>query len=312
MTRKEFDELYLGKAVHCPTEELANEFLKLADSVGYRWGRGDSLLDYNYWDYFEDNILYHINAFGVGCSNKSNTTGYVEFKGNFKFKIGDMVRVLSSGAAYPNYKNWFKANHILGAEDYEKRFISYNSPKVGEVYIVKEFGKHEIFRRNPNLYAIEDLSTKQVYLIEEKGLELHELKIDDRPITKLIQIGVDFGFRNNNDLFKPIQKAIDRIVYNTPAPIFYEEKLIKLVVVNEKKREVIIRWADNTKTKSVCSKDDEFSVTVGFAIAFTRKFFKNDKRLLRYIEKKLPKYKPSKKTEAEQFNLKKELKRWGF
>ena len=35
MTREQFDKLYLGKAVHCESEELADEFLKLADSVGY-------------------------------------------------------------------------------------------------------------------------------------------------------------------------------------------------------------------------------------------------------------------------------------
>ena len=32
MTIEEFEELYLGKAVHCDTKEKTNEFLALADS----------------------------------------------------------------------------------------------------------------------------------------------------------------------------------------------------------------------------------------------------------------------------------------
>ena len=47
---KQFDDLYLGKAVHCDTKEKANKFLELAHGVGYSWGRGNfrSLLDFNY------------------------------------------------------------------------------------------------------------------------------------------------------------------------------------------------------------------------------------------------------------------------
>lgn len=44
MNREEFDKLYLGKAVHCDTEEKANEFLALADSVEYKWIWGESLI----------------------------------------------------------------------------------------------------------------------------------------------------------------------------------------------------------------------------------------------------------------------------
>ena len=48
MTREEFNKLYLGKAVHCDTEEKADEFLALADSVGYRWFSGRSLIGNNF------------------------------------------------------------------------------------------------------------------------------------------------------------------------------------------------------------------------------------------------------------------------
>jgi len=37
INKQEFDEKYIGKnlVVHCKTEELANELLKLANSFGY-------------------------------------------------------------------------------------------------------------------------------------------------------------------------------------------------------------------------------------------------------------------------------------
>ena len=45
MTKQQFDDLYLGKAVHCDTEEKANKFLELAHGVGYKWSSGMSLLE---------------------------------------------------------------------------------------------------------------------------------------------------------------------------------------------------------------------------------------------------------------------------
>lgn len=60
MTLKEFNELYLDKAVHCETEELANEFLELADSFGYKWFSGHKLTLFNEWDMCKDQTCYMI------------------------------------------------------------------------------------------------------------------------------------------------------------------------------------------------------------------------------------------------------------
>ena len=58
MTKQQFDDLYLGKAVHCDTEEKANKFLVLAHGVGYKWCNGESLLEYNYYQsHLEKNLL---------------------------------------------------------------------------------------------------------------------------------------------------------------------------------------------------------------------------------------------------------------
>lgn len=60
MTKKEFDAVYLGKAVHCDTEEKALEFLALADSFSYRWKRGNSLIEKSYWDVYEEKTHYFV------------------------------------------------------------------------------------------------------------------------------------------------------------------------------------------------------------------------------------------------------------
>ena len=54
MTRKEFDSLYLGKAVHCKTDELADEFLELASKFGYY------ITVHNY-NRFKENTCYRLN-----------------------------------------------------------------------------------------------------------------------------------------------------------------------------------------------------------------------------------------------------------
>ena len=60
ITKEKFDAFYVGEkiAVYCPTEELANEFLKKADEFGYKWNSGDKYTDTNYYDF--PNICYCI------------------------------------------------------------------------------------------------------------------------------------------------------------------------------------------------------------------------------------------------------------
>lgn len=64
MTRQEFDKLYNGKAVWCKTQELANEFLTLADSVGYKWAfSGDPLLGNTHWLMYEHKTVYFVDSY---------------------------------------------------------------------------------------------------------------------------------------------------------------------------------------------------------------------------------------------------------
>jgi len=63
MTKKEFLKLYKGKAVWCKTEELANEFLELADGFGLKWTSGDKLTEYNNYNEYEKETCYFVRSF---------------------------------------------------------------------------------------------------------------------------------------------------------------------------------------------------------------------------------------------------------
>lgn len=58
-----FDKIFLDKAVWCKTEELANEFLALTASFGYKWFSGKKLTDNNYWQQYKENTCYHYSQF---------------------------------------------------------------------------------------------------------------------------------------------------------------------------------------------------------------------------------------------------------
>ena len=58
MTKEQFHELYLGKAVHCDTEEKAKEFLSLAHGFGYKWRSGTFLIYTPRWSQHMEETTY--------------------------------------------------------------------------------------------------------------------------------------------------------------------------------------------------------------------------------------------------------------
>lgn len=104
MTKKEFDDLYFGKVVHCDTEEKAREFLALAHSVGYRWFSDKSLLEKNEWDCYEEETCYHITNHGLMYANTNHFNSsrclIIEYQPQLKFKVGDKVRVKDTQSFY--------------------------------------------------------------------------------------------------------------------------------------------------------------------------------------------------------------------
>lgn len=112
MTREEFDKLfdklYLDRAVHCDTEEKANEFLALADSVGYKWVDGKSLIEENFWEEFKKETCYEIKKGGFMYGEvdfyKKNNYQIIEYQPPLKLKIGDRVRIKDTQILYINGK----------------------------------------------------------------------------------------------------------------------------------------------------------------------------------------------------------------
>lgn len=84
MTKQEFERLYGNNVgVHCDTEEKANHFLALADSFGYKWCSGGSLLSSNDWKYYGVNTIYVCfldNELHFGNINAALANGMVVIK----------------------------------------------------------------------------------------------------------------------------------------------------------------------------------------------------------------------------------------
>jgi hypothetical protein len=206
----------------------------------------------------------------------------------FKFGVGEIVKVVDIGDTYSHYINWFKEN---GLADLLKVFVREGIPTANKKYKVVARGRHSW--NGDVLYAIEDYKTKEVYLIGEKGLELAEKEENQRQypkpaydiIAEMIKMCIADPLKN--PFLYPLQRKQPKSPYGDYTN-FIKSK-INLVVVNHKKKQVIIRWNDKTQTKATCNEKDDFDIKVGFAIAFTRKFFKNDKKLERYITLKRPK-----------------------
>jgi hypothetical protein len=97
MTKEQFEKLYYGKAVHCDTEEKANHFLALADSVGHEWFSGSSLIEENLWEYYKEKTCYEVTNSGLFYSRfeffKNDNYKFVEYTLPPKFKVGNKVRV---------------------------------------------------------------------------------------------------------------------------------------------------------------------------------------------------------------------------
>lgn len=97
MTREEFNKLYLGKAVHCDTEEKANEFLALADSVGYEWVTKMWLVGNSQWERYKEETCYEVARMGFLLGDvkfyKDKNYEIIEYQSQLKLKAGDEVRV---------------------------------------------------------------------------------------------------------------------------------------------------------------------------------------------------------------------------
>jgi hypothetical protein len=64
---KELKGIDKNTVVHCPTEELANQVLRIAHDAYYMWCDGRSLIDENNWYKNKEDMCYGLNDAGGLC-----------------------------------------------------------------------------------------------------------------------------------------------------------------------------------------------------------------------------------------------------
>lgn len=175
MTKEVFDSLYLGRAIHCDTEEKAKEFLVLADSVGYRWFGDVRATEFTKWEKFKDDTHYFIKSFWEGiyieCGDSDYYSKYnidcIEFiPQSQKLKVGDRVRIIGIANSSDNGK--------IG-------IIKETGMLSGFPYSVIVDGSSWIWRLSENnLEKVEEPKTKEETaetLIDEIKVKWHEINI---------------------------------------------------------------------------------------------------------------------------------------
>lgn len=83
-----------------------------------------------------------------------------------KFKVGDKVKVINNEYTYSTYDTWINKY----AMQYKKEWNRKELPDKNNEYIIRVKAPHGVF--NIDLYLIQDIKTKKVYIIESKGLVL--------------------------------------------------------------------------------------------------------------------------------------------
>lgn len=82
-----------------------------------------------------------------------------------KFKVNDRVKVINKFYTYSKYETWINKC----AMQYKKKWKEEELPNKNNEYIIKVKAPHE---DGLDIYLIQDIKTKQVYIIDEKGIEL--------------------------------------------------------------------------------------------------------------------------------------------
>lgn len=83
-----------------------------------------------------------------------------------KFKVGNKVKVIKNEYTYSTYEAWINKYAMQYKKEWNKEEIPYKNNE----YIIRIKAPHRSF--NIDLYLIQDIKTKQVYIIEDKGIEL--------------------------------------------------------------------------------------------------------------------------------------------
>lgn len=184
MNKEQFNKLYLGMPVHCPTEELAKEFLELAYSFGFFWVDKYSSTR---WSAYKKYTYYRLNDNGVITYGDIMALSAFEIAIEFKslkpeFKIGDMA--ISDLEPVELEKNLFQSIKYVSyvtKDNLPKLILEALDMKIGERFKLKQCGDAKFFF-DENLNAVNTETGKYV-----KGL-LRKLIVGEREIDKIIKI----------------------------------------------------------------------------------------------------------------------------
>lgn len=82
-----------------------------------------------------------------------------------EFKVGDKVKVINNEYTYSTYETWINKNAMQYKKEWNRGEISYKNNE----YIIRVKAPHEV---GYYIYLIQDIKTKQVYIIDEEGFVL--------------------------------------------------------------------------------------------------------------------------------------------
>lgn len=170
MTKQEFDNIYVGEkiVVWCPTEELANEFLKKADEFGYVWCDGERYIDFNDYKGYGQETCYWVDAGEYNSKDfyESKDRIIVEFKGFSNLKKLTDIDFSENGKTFIDNKNnirWRTIDEDL-LRDHSDH--SDNTLSIRKYYNLKELLEIEFTEVKKEVLSL-DLTVEELEMIKK-------------------------------------------------------------------------------------------------------------------------------------------------
>ncbi|MDU6995945.1 MAG: hypothetical protein E6356_13880 [Terrisporobacter othiniensis] len=242
--------------VNCKNKDDARVFLNECKKQGFN----DSYYDeYTNWEEFKEDTCYKIyNKNGIRYASKSfyisegcKITNFDDlFKNESKFKVGDKVRVINKGKQYSTYRDFIKNKLPKRLKDFKYGDIVPCDEEYKVVFVEK--------REDDNEYicVIEDLNTKQIFMIEDKGIDIinenknmgcgnMKFKVGDKVRVKSgLKVGITYGnieFLNIMDKYSGLKCTIENItnegnyvLKNSKYSLNYSEEMLEKVKEEKK------------------------------------------------------------------------------